>query len=200
MAGERRKDYMVSRRVHTLYVLTWLTSLFLVGSLVMMAYQLRGASQAMPEAGQTSFIMVGALAFVIVCSALLLAVYTIVHTHRLMGSAYRIGVVLREVNAGQPTRIHLRDGDFFLDIADEINLLADRQQGKVETPASVASFGTPVEEPAADAPEKAEEQPKADEKVAEAAEPEKPEAAEPEKPEAAEPEKPEAADTAGDNA
>ena len=134
MAGERRKDYMVSRRVHTLYVLTWLTSLFLVGSLVMMAYQLRGASRAMPEAGQTSFVMIGALAFVIVCSALLLAVYTIVHTHRLMGSAYRIGVVLREVNAGLPTRIHLRDGDFFLDIADEINLLSDRQQGLAEGP------------------------------------------------------------------
>jgi hypothetical protein len=128
---------MVSRRVHTLYVLTWLTSLFLVGSLVMMAYQLRGASRAMPEAGQTSFVMVGALAFVIVCSALLLAVYTIVHTHRLMGSAYRIGVVLREVNAGLPTRIHLRDGDFFLDIADEINLLSDRQQGKADGPATV---------------------------------------------------------------
>ena len=63
---------------------------------------------------------------VIVCSALLLAVYTIVHTHRLMGSAYRIGVCLREINSGQPTRIHLRDGDFFLEIADEINVLADK--------------------------------------------------------------------------
>ncbi len=173
MAGERRKDYMVSRRVHTLYVLTWLTSLFLVGSLVMMAYQLRGASRAMPEAGQTSFVMVGALAFVIVCSALLLAVYTIVHTHRLMGSAYRIGVVLREVNAGQPTRIHLRDGDFFLDIADEINLLADRQQGKAEGPA-VKDW---PDEPKADEP-KADE-PKAEEPKAEEPKAEEPKADEP---------------------
>ena len=37
MAGERRKDYMVSKRVHFLYVLTWLTSLALVASLVAMA-------------------------------------------------------------------------------------------------------------------------------------------------------------------
>jgi hypothetical protein len=136
MAGERRKDYMVSKRVHFLYVLTWLTSLFLVGSLVAMAYTLRSASQAMPQAGQASFVVVGALAFVIVCCALLLAVYTIVHTHRLMGSAYRIGVVLREINAGQPTRVHLRDGDFFLDIADEINSLADAHQGTGKDAAS----------------------------------------------------------------
>jgi hypothetical protein len=133
MSGERRKDYMVSKRVHVLYMLTWITSLALVGSLVMMAYTLKGARNALPEAGQASFIAVGALAFVIVCSALLLAVYTIVHTHRLMGSAYRIGVCLREINSGQPTRIHLRDGDFFLEIADEVNLLADKAAGKVES-------------------------------------------------------------------
>ena len=53
MAGERRKDYMVSKRVHLLYVLTWLTSLALVGSLVAMAYTLRSASRALPEAGKT---------------------------------------------------------------------------------------------------------------------------------------------------
>ena len=31
MAGERRKDYMVSKRVHLLYILTWVCSLLLVG-------------------------------------------------------------------------------------------------------------------------------------------------------------------------
>ena len=101
----------------------------------------------MPSAGQASFIIVGALAFVIVCSALLLAVYTIVHTHRLMGSAYRIGVVLREINAGQPTRIHLRDGDFFLDIADEINSLADAHQGAPVKDGIVEKAEEPAKEP-----------------------------------------------------
>ena len=166
MAGERRKDYMVSKRVHLLYVLTWLTSLALVGSLVAMAYTLRSASRALPEAGQASFIAVGVLAFVIVCSALLLAVYTIIHTHRLMGSAYRIGVVLREINAGQPTRIHLRDGDFFLDIADEINLLADKEQGVGKAKAA-KDDEPPAEEPKADEA-KAEDPPATSDEAADA--------------------------------
>ena len=80
----------------------------------------------------------GVLAFIIVCSALILSVYTIIHTHRLMGSAYRIGVVLKEVNAGEPTRIHLRDGDFFFEIADEINRLADAASKNGAAPAATA--------------------------------------------------------------
>lgn len=150
MAGERRKDYMVSKRVHFLYMLTWITSLLLVGSLVTMVWSLQRAGGAIQEASKASFILVGALAFVIVCSALVLAVYTIIHTHRLMGSAYRIGVVLREMNAGQGTRIKLRDGDFFLEIADEINALADRAQGKGKDAAPAA--GAPEAAPAEPAP------------------------------------------------
>jgi hypothetical protein len=146
MAGERRKDYMVSKRVHLLYMLTWGSSLLLVGSLVWMAFTLRGATRALPEGGG-KFVLVGVLAFVIVCCSLFLAVYTIVHTHRLLGSAYRIGVVLKEINAGQKTRIHLRDGDFFSEIADEINHLADAAVGVTkDQPAS-------TEEPASEAEE-----------------------------------------------
>lgn len=132
MAGERRRDYMVSRRVYLLYVLNIVGSLALVGSLVGMILKLRDASAALPDDGPTTFIVVGALAFGIVCISLGLALYTIVHTHRLVGSAYRIGVVLKEINAGQPTRVKLRDGDFFSDIAGEINALADRADGPVD--------------------------------------------------------------------
>lgn len=139
MAGERRKDYMVSKRVHLLYVLTCLSSVLLVCSLIGMAVTLRGVSQQLGAAGSRYFILVGVLAFIIVCSALILSVYTIIHTHRLMGSAYRIGVVLKEVNAGEPTRIHLRDGDFFFEIADEINRLADAaSKNGAATPAATA--------------------------------------------------------------
>ena len=139
---ERRKDYMVSRRVHLLYMLTWISSLSLVGAFVWMIVTLRNVSRIVPE-GQRSIILVGALAVVIVLAALSLAVFTIVHTHRLMGSAYRIGVVLKEVNAGQPTRVHLRDGDFFTDIADEINVLADRADGRESVSAAAPQEDQP---------------------------------------------------------
>ena len=145
MAGERRKDYMVSKRVHLLYVLTWISCLVLVVSLVWLAVILRGLRLTLPDGGNT-LILVGVLAFVIVCSALFLGLYTIVHTHRVMGSAYRIGQVLKEVNAGQDTRIHLRDGDFFGDIADEINILADVAQGKGKGAGAPATEPSPAAE------------------------------------------------------
>ncbi|MGE0708016.1 MAG: hypothetical protein AB7N76_17600 [Planctomycetota bacterium] len=144
MAGERRKDYMVSKRVHLLYMLTWLSSLLLVASLVWMAVTLREVTRVLPE-GANKFVLVGVLAFVIVCCSLFLAVYTIIHTHRLLGSAYRIGVVLKEVNAGQNSRIHLRDGDFFTEIADEINVLADKAVGAREGEAAAAKEVEPAE-------------------------------------------------------
>ncbi|RMG13428.1 MAG: hypothetical protein D6731_12155 [Planctomycetota bacterium] len=157
MAGERRKDYMVNSRVHVFYVVTLVASLALVGCLVALAYTLRSAGQTLPDASQSWFVAVGVLAFVIVCCSLLLGVYTIVHSHRIEGSAYRIGMVLREINAGQKTRIHLRDGDFFVDIADEINRLADRAEATgaaAPAPGSGAADATPS---AASAPPAAKE-------------------------------------------
>lgn len=154
MAGERRRDYMVSKRVHFLYMLTWINSLLLVAAFGGLVYSLLQAPEAVrqvpPLFGLVNpFLLLGVLAFVIVCTSLLLGVYTILHTHRLMGSAYRIGVVLREVNEGKPTRVHLRDGDFFLDIADEINRLADNHQGAAKASGAPAETGGA---PAAGAP------------------------------------------------
>tara|TARA_R110002072_G_scaffold62577_1_gene156515 strand:+ start:631 stop:1107 length:477 start_codon:yes stop_codon:yes gene_type:complete len=155
MAGERRKDYMVSKRVHLLYMLTWVTSLLLVGSLTWMLVSVEGLRRSLPPDGANTLVLIGFLAFVIICSALVLAVYTIVHTHRVMGSAYRIGQVLKEINLGQDTRIHLRDGDFFFEIADEINILADKHQGKpgegVAAPAEADAEGAVAEAAPADA-------------------------------------------------
>lgn len=148
MAGERRRDYMVSKRVHFLYMLTWVLSLLLVAAFGGLVYTLVQAPDNVvrnvpPLLNLVNpFLLLGVLAFVIVCTSLALGVYTILHTHRLMGSAYRIGVVLREINEGKPTRVHLRDGDFFLDIADEINRLADAHQGaKPATPPAPAGEG-----------------------------------------------------------
>lgn len=129
MGSERRRDYTVSKSVHYLYMVIWITSLLLVGAFAFMVYTLLKANAAreVPEVlGMNPFILVGALAFVIVCTSLVLGVHSIVHTHRLLGSAYRIGVVLKEANEGKPTRVTLRDGDFFTDIGEEINRLLDR--------------------------------------------------------------------------
>jgi sensor histidine kinase YesM len=151
MAGERRKDYMVSKRVHLLYMLTWVTSLLLVGSLTWMLVSVEGLRRSLPPEGANTLVLIGFLAFVIICSALVLAVYTIVHTHRVMGSAYRIGQVLKEINLEQDTRIHLRDGDFFFEIADEINILADKAQGKPPEGGAPATETAAAEPTAADA-------------------------------------------------
>jgi hypothetical protein len=129
VANERRRDYTVSKAVHTLYMVVWVTSLLLVGAFLIMVYtflRLGYAKQVPDVLGANPFVYVGLLAFVIVCAALALGVYSIVHTHRLLGSAYRIGVVLREANEGKETKVVLRDGDFFIDIGSEINLLIDR--------------------------------------------------------------------------
>ncbi|MBX3468048.1 MAG: hypothetical protein KF878_14335 [Planctomycetes bacterium] len=146
MGSERRKDYTVSKGVHYLYMVIWITSLLLVAAFAVMVYTLLKANAArdVPEVlGTNPFILVGGLAFVIVCTSLVLGVYAIVHTHRLLGSAYRIGVVLKEANEGKPTRVTLREGDFFMEIGEEINRLLDRVHGKAPAVAESAPSDAP---------------------------------------------------------
>jgi hypothetical protein len=125
---ERRRDYMVSARVHFLYMVTWITSLLLVLSALGTWYALyRIAKRTQIETlwGVSPFTIVGALVFVTVASALTLGVYTILQTHRTLGSAYHIGAHLTRLNAGDaPPSLILRDG--FREIADEINTLQPR--------------------------------------------------------------------------
>lgn len=142
MAGERRKDYTVSRAVNYLYQVTWVTSLLLIGAFAAMVYALikSGQARTLPDVlGVNPLIVVGFLAFVLVLTSLALGVYSIVHTHRLLGSAYRIGVVLREANEGKPTRVVLRDGDFFQDIGEEINRMLDERKAAAPAPAAPAA-------------------------------------------------------------
>lgn len=131
MGSERRRDYMVNQRVHVLYMVTWITSLLLVLASVVTGYslyQLAPRQPAPPEIfGLNAYAVVGALVFVIVASALTLGVYTIIHTHRMLGSAYHIGMHLAQMNAGQaPPNLTLRDGDYFQEIAEEINRMRPR--------------------------------------------------------------------------
>ncbi|MEZ0228822.1 MAG: hypothetical protein ACAI25_09370, partial [Planctomycetota bacterium] len=97
MGNERRRDYMVNQRVHALYMITWITSLLLVaaaGGTGYSLYKLAPQTHVEPILGVNPFALVGVLVFVIVASALTLGVYVIMHTHKMLGSAYHIGMHL----------------------------------------------------------------------------------------------------------
>jgi hypothetical protein len=130
LGNERRRDYMVNQRVHALYMITWITSLLLVaaaGGTGYSLYKLAPQAHVEPILGVNPFALVGVLVFVIVASGLTLGVYVIVHTHRMLGSAYHIGMHLNKFTAGEKVGpITLRDGDYFKEIADEINKIEAR--------------------------------------------------------------------------
>jgi hypothetical protein len=89
--------------------------------------------------------LVGGLVFVIVASGLTLGVYSILHTHRMLGSAYHIGMHLAKMNAGEKvTPITLRDGDYFKEIADEINKLETKLAGQASPAPTSAPPAPPV--------------------------------------------------------
>lgn len=133
MGNERRRDYMVNQRVHALYMITWITSLLLVLAAVGTGYSLYKVApqtRVEPIFGLPPFALLGVLVFVIVASGLTLGVYAIVHTHRMLGSAYHIGMHLNKFNAGEKVGpLTLRDGDYFKEIADEINKIELRIKG-----------------------------------------------------------------------
>ena len=124
---ERRRDYMVNRRVQMLYLATWGFSLLLVVSFAVFTWLLSRASTPLSPGTQNIYAFIGVNAFLIILCALGLGVYTIVHTHRMMGSAYRIGQYLRDLNQGTARDpLTLRDKDYFQEVADEVNALRAR--------------------------------------------------------------------------
>jgi hypothetical protein len=147
LGNERRRDYMVNQRVHVLYMVTWITSLLLVAAAGGTGYQLyKFPPQAKiePILGVNPFALVGVLVFVLVASALTLGVYVIIHTHRMLGSAYHIGMHLNRFNSGEKVGpITLRDGDYFKEIADEINRIENRLKESGAAPAAPAQPPAP---------------------------------------------------------
>ena len=122
--SERRQDFTVDRRVRRFYLTTFIFSLLLVASFMVFTYLLWSASTPLALGGTSIYFLMGGVAFVIILCALLQGVYTIVHTHRMMGSAYRIGQYLHELNeGGSPAPLTLRENDFFLEVADQVNVI-----------------------------------------------------------------------------
>jgi hypothetical protein len=137
---------MVNQRVHALYMITWITSLLLVVAAVGTGYSLYKIAPRTPVEllGINAYALVGALVFVIVAAGLTLGVYAIVHTHRMLGSAYHIGMYLNRVNSGEKVNaLTLRDGDYFFEIADEINKLLAKGGTTPTAPAPAPSPPAP---------------------------------------------------------
>lgn len=138
--SERRRDYTVSRPIHVIYLTTWIASILLLLVFFMLSYNasrlndslaLQGANLKL--FGINGFLLLGLLAFVIVVISLILCVYSILHTHRMVGSSYRIKLVLQALRKGDTSqKANLRDGDYFLDVADELNRLIDDVKGRAE--------------------------------------------------------------------
>jgi hypothetical protein len=126
-AGERRRDYTVNRPVQMIYTTTWLASIALLMILAMLSYNCYQLNDQLKKLdisvfGLNGFILLGVLSSALVVISLGLCVYAIVHTHRMLGSSYRIKSVLQEMRKGHwDQRANLRDGDYFLDVAHELN-------------------------------------------------------------------------------
>lgn len=142
--SERRQDFTVDRRVRRFYLTTFIFSLLLVASFMAFTYTLWTASTPLAAGSTSIYFFMGGVAFVIILCALLQGVYTIVHTHRMMGSAYRIGQYLHELNeGGSPAPLTLRENDFFLEVAEQVNVMRG-----AATASDGEGDGAPPSEPA----------------------------------------------------
>ena len=129
--SDRRRSYTVSRKIHRLYYITWILVFLLILLFLVFALLLyRGgalSAQAPTLFGYNIFIFIGLVAFLLIFFSLFLGVCVIRHTHRMLGSAYRINLGLSRILDGDRSeRIQLREEDYFRDIADGVNTLAER--------------------------------------------------------------------------
>lgn len=129
--SERRRDYTVSRPVHVIYMTTWVGSIGLLacfGGLVLASLKLseRLGAERLEILGLNGLLVLGVLSLALVVVAIVLGVYCILHTHRMVGASHRIKAVLQAVRRGdRAIRANLREGDYFLDVADELNGLIE---------------------------------------------------------------------------
>lgn len=134
--SDRRRDYTVNRPVQVVYTTTWLASIMLLLVLAMLSYNCFQLNDRLKDLdtnvlGMNGFILLGVLASFLVIVSLSLCVYAIVMTHRMLGSSFRIKTVLQELRKGNwSERANLRDGDYFLDVAHELNSFIDENAPK----------------------------------------------------------------------
>ncbi len=77
------------------------------------------AYEVMSDVGYDLITRVSAILFI---TMLLIAMFGVFFLHRIAGPVYRFHGVLRKVSRGEiPEDIHLREGDFFMDTAEDLN-------------------------------------------------------------------------------
>ena len=107
-----------------------------------------------------SYSIIIRVTLVLILTLIIIGAYGVVFLHRVAGPVYRFRQTLLKVNRGEmPQDIKLREGDFFHDMAHDINIILGRlraEQGKIsELKVKVIDFQKNA--PSEDARRKAEE-------------------------------------------
>jgi len=79
---------------------------------------------------EVSYQLILKVSCVLFGTLLVIGFFSIFFLHRIAGPVYRFRMTLRKLRSGQPTPpIRLREGDFFTELADELNATMDHFQG-----------------------------------------------------------------------
>jgi len=130
-ANERRRDYTVSRPIQAIYMAATGLSILVLLLFGAISYQCVQLSDKLAELdlriiGVNAFALLGGSCFILVLLALGLGIYSIVHTHRMVGSSFRISSVIQKWTSGdKELRVTLRDGDYFGAVAEQVNELLE---------------------------------------------------------------------------
>ena len=131
LSKDRRRLYTVDRGIRAFFLTVWTAAVALVALFAAFTWLVRQAYPVeFPQVfGQNLFLVMFVAAFFMIGAAICLSIYAVVHTHRLLGSAYRIHEALKQMKAGvKADPVVLRDGDYFRDIAADVNELRERLQ------------------------------------------------------------------------
>jgi hypothetical protein len=78
---------------------------------------------------EVSYSLVTRISLILFATLIVLAIFGMSFLHRVAGPVYRFRMVLRRMNHGEQVHvINLREGDFFTETADEINVLIKRME------------------------------------------------------------------------
>lgn len=129
MTQNRRNTILSDRRIITAYKLIWILATINLVLFGVFSYQFFGVANPAPgaSAGIGSLYLLGVVTTLLTFASLGLGVYAVIHSHRLLGAAYRIQTSLRQVseackaeNKDIPT-VRLREGDQLEPLAKELN-------------------------------------------------------------------------------
>ncbi len=131
MTPNRRKAFVADRSVLLGYKLIWAlatVNLILFGFFAYTAFPALMTGDS-GQIGLGSLYMLGIVTTLLSFGSIGLAIYCVVHWHRLLGAAYRIQTSIREVHTTYREEgrvsgsVRLRQGDQLLPLADEVNEL-----------------------------------------------------------------------------